>query len=502
MNSDNSHVSQQELEQYLWGAATLLRGGVDPGEYKNIIFPLMFFKRISDVYEEEFEEALRESDGDLEYAQFAENHRFIVPDGSHWNDVREITTDVGKAIRDAMREIEKANPDKLEGIFGDGNWTNKDRLSDKTLIDLLEHFSSLNLTIKNVPQDQFGNAYEYLIKKFADDSGHTAAEFYTNRTVVRLMALIMNPKSGESIYDPTCGSGGMLLNSLLLVKERGEEYRNIKLYGQEINLITSAIARMNMFIHDVGDFQIIRGDTLEDPAFIKNDRVQQFDIVIANPPYSIKKWNHGGWTKDPWGRNIYGTPPQGCADYAFFQHIICSMKEDTGRCGILYPHGVLERDSEQKMRAKIIEDDLVDCVIGLGENLFYNSAMESCLVFCKKNKEPHKKGKILFIDAKEEITREKTQSFLEQDHIEKIHNAYTDYKDSDGFAKVVDIEKIRENEYNLNISLYFDNNLYIDNELLETPIETYIGSWKESSQHLKSSITELEFILKEIIKNE
>ena len=369
MSSDNSHVSQQELEQYLWGAAVLLRGDVDPGEYKNIIFPLMFFKRISDVYDEEFEEALKESDGDLEYAQFAENHRFIVPDGSHWKDVREITTDVGKAIQNAMREIEKANPDKLEGIFGDGNWTNKDRLNDKTLIDLLEHFSSLDLTIKNVPQDQFGNAYEYLIKKFADDSGHTAAEFYTNRTVVRLMALIMDPKTGESIYDPTCGSGGMLLNSLLLAKERGEEYRNIKLYGQEINLITSAIARMNMFIHDVGDFHIIRGDTLENPAFIKNDRVQQFDMVIANPPYSIKKWNQSGWTKDPWGRNIYGTPPQGCADYAFFQHIICSMKEDTGRCAILWPHGVLFRDSEQSMRAKLIEDGYVDCVIGLGTKL-------------------------------------------------------------------------------------------------------------------------------------
>ena len=499
MSLDNSHVSQQELEQYLWGAATLLRGGVDPGEYKNIIFPLMFFKRISDVYDEEFEEALRESDGDLEYAQFAENHRFIVPDGSHWKDCKGNPTDVGKAIQNAMREIEKANPDKLEGIFGDGNWTNKDRLNDKTLIDLLEHFSSLNLTIKNVPQDQFGNAYEYLIKKFADDSGHTAAEFYTNRTVVRLMALIMDPKSGESIYDPTCGSGGMLLNSLLLVKERGEEYRNIKLYGQEINLITSAIARMNMFIHDVGDFHIIRGDTLENPAFIKNDRVQQFDMVIANPPYSIKKWNQSGWTKDPWGRNIYGTPPQGCADYAFFQHIICSMKEDTGRCAILWPHGILFRDSEQSMRAKLIEDDYVDCVIGLGPNLFYNSPMEACIVICRKSKPSERKGKILFINGFEDFIQEKQQAFLSDENIQTLFDLYTNYGNVSRKSYVATINEVKENDYNLNVPLYVEK--YDLGEIKE-PLEVLIQEWTESSQKIKEANEEIFSILSEVGLND
>lgn len=291
----NSGISQRELENYLWGAANLLRGAIDPGEYKNIIFPLMFFKRISDVYDEEFEIALSESDGDLEYASFSENHRFQIPDGAHWKEIRTITSNVGKSIKDAMVRIENANMNKLSGIFGDTNWTNKERLSDKNLIDLIEHFSTINLSVKNIPQDEFGNAYEYLIKKFADDSGHTAAEFYTNRTVVRLMALICDPKSGETIYDPTCGSGGMLLNALLLAKEKGEEYRNIKLYGQEINLITSAIARMNMFIHGIEDFEIVRGDTLSNPAFIENDRVMQFDVVMANPPYSVSKWNREAW---------------------------------------------------------------------------------------------------------------------------------------------------------------------------------------------------------------
>jgi type I restriction enzyme M protein len=239
-------MTQQELEKYLWGAATALRGTIDAGDYKQYIFPLLFFKRICDVYDEEFQLALTESDGDLEYAAFAENHRFVIPEGAHWKDVRETTTNVGMAIQHAMRAIEKANPDTLEGIFGDASWTNKNRLSDATLINLIEHFSQHTLSLANVADDKLGNAYEYLIKEFADDSGHTAAEFYTNRTVVKLMTKIMDPQPGESVYDPTCGSGGLLLNCALHLKEEGKEYRNLKLYGQEINLITSAIARMNV----------------------------------------------------------------------------------------------------------------------------------------------------------------------------------------------------------------------------------------------------------------
>ena len=384
-------MTQQELESYLWGAANLLRGVIDPGDYKSIIFPLMFFKRLSDVYDEEYEEALQ-TYGDEESAKFAENHMFQIPDGSHWKDVRKTATNVGQAIRMAMINIEKANPEKLGGIFGDTNWSNKNRLSDRILNDLVEHFSSINLTIKNVPQDEFGNAYEYLIKKFADDSGHSAAEFYTNRTVVRLMTLIVDPQPGESIYDPTCGSGGMLLNARLLVKERGKEYRTLKLYGQEINIITSAIARMNMFIHGVQDFEIIQGDTLKRPAFLENGRVKQFDICIANPPYSMKKWDKEAWKNDPWGRNIYGTPPQSAADYAFFQHIICSLKKETGRCAILWPHGILFRDSEKEIRSKSVENDYIDTIIGLGPNLFYNSPMDSCIVVCRKNKREIKKA--------------------------------------------------------------------------------------------------------------
>ncbi len=493
-------ISEQELESYLWEAANILRGVIDASEYKSIIFPLMFFKRISDAYDEEYEIALTESKGDKEYASYPEQHEFQVPKGYHWNDIRQVTKEVGRAIKNAMENLEKANPDKLMGIFGDSNWTNKERLSDSILINLIEHFSSLNLSTKNVPQDEFGTAYEFLIKKFADDSGHTAAEFYTNRTVVRLMALILNPKPGESIYDPTCGSGGMLLNSALLVKEKGQEYRGLKLYGQEINLITSGIARMNMFIHGFNEFHIVRGDTLKHPAFVENDKLKKFNIVIANPPYSISKWNQELWKHDPWGRNKYGVPPAGNADYAFFQHCICSMDNKNGRCGILWPNGILERDAEKSMRQKIVEEDLIECIVGLGKDLFYNSSMESCLVFCKTNKEKSKKEKILFIDAKAEITRRQTQSFLEPHHIKKIHDAFKGFENIKGFARVVDLDEVRKNNFNLNLRLYVEEKRYVDNLLLETQLKTYIREWKEGMKELEKSTREMNEAIKEVLK--
>ncbi|MBQ6726104.1 MAG: SAM-dependent DNA methyltransferase [Bacteroidales bacterium] len=447
-------MTLKELESYLWGAATYLRGFIDAGDYKQYIFPLLFYKRICDVYDEEYEDALAESDGDLEYAAFDENHRFKVPAEAHWNQVRQVTVNVGQAISKALNEIQKVNAQQLQGIFGDADWTNKERLSDAMLCQLIEHFSSKNLNIKNVPNDELGNAYEFLIKKFADDSGHTAAEFYTNRTVVRLMTLIADPHEGESVYDPTCGSGGLLLNCAMMLKEQGKEYRTLRLYGQEINLITSSIARMNMLLHGFEEFNIVRGNTLSNPIFMEYDELQKFDIVLANPPYSIKSWDQAAFTDDPYGRNIWGTPPQGCADYAFQQHIMKSLKPDSGRCVVLWPHGILFRDAEREMRHKMIESDCVDCVIGLGPNLFYNSPMEACLLICRMQKPTQRKGKILFINAVDEVRRDKTISMLEEKHIDKIFKAYKEYKDIPGFAKVVSIEQILENGATLNISQY------------------------------------------------
>lgn len=486
-------MTQQQLEKYLWGAATQLRGTIDAGDYKQYIFPLLFFKRICDVYDEEYEKALAESDGDIEYAEFAENHHFQVPKGAHWNDVRETTTNIGVKLQDAMRAIEKANPDTLFGIFGDASWTNKNRLSDETLTNLIEHYSQHKLNLSTVPDDKLGNAYEYLIKEFADDSGHTAAEFYTNRTVVKLMTMIMDPQPGESVYDPTCGSGGLLLNCALHLKEEGKEYRTLKLYGQEINLITSAIARMNMFMHGIEEFQIVRGDTLANPAFLENDALKKFNVILANPPYSIKAWDQKGFEKDPYGRNIWGTPPQGCADYAFQQHIQKSLDTENGRSISLWPHGVLFRDAESEMRRKMIEEDLVECVIGLGPNLFYNSPMEACLLVTKTNKEKSKKEKILFINAVNEVKQEKTMGFLKRKHISKIFKAYQNFESVEHFAALVKKEDVLANNGNMAI------NLYIRPEKLNQ--ENVLGfkdayhNWEASSTSMKKSMNELFQIL-------
>ncbi|WP_333621545.1 class I SAM-dependent DNA methyltransferase [Sphingobacterium multivorum] len=483
-------MTQQELEKYLWGAATALRGTIDAGDYKQYIFPLLFFKRICDVYDEEFQLALTESEGDLEYAAFAENHRFVIPDGAHWNDVRETTTNVGMAIQHAMREIEKANPDTLEGIFGDASWTNKNRLSDATLINLIEHFSQQTLSLANVADDKLGNAYEYLIKEFADDSGHTAAEFYTNRTVVKLMTKIMDPQPGESVYDPTCGSGGLLLNCALHLKEEGKEYRNLKLYGQEINLITSAIARMNMFMHGIEEFKIVRGDTLAEPGLIENDQLKTFNVILANPPYSIKSWDRNAFINDPWGRNLWGTPPQGCADYAFEQHIHKSLDPENGRCVQLWPHGILFRDNEKKIRINMIKTDTVDCIIALGKNLFYNSSMESSLLIRNTNKPAYKKNKILLINASEFIIEEKSISFLSEEHIESIFKLYKDFKDVDGLAKIVDREDVLKKDGSLLVSHYIDNHR-VSKVQNDEDFETLYENWLNSSVIMNDNLTKL-----------
>jgi type I restriction enzyme M protein len=489
-------MTQAQLEKYLWGAAVYLRGHIDSSDYKQFIFPLLFFKRISDVYDEELEQALAESDGDLEYATFAEHHRFQIPAGARWQDVRAQTQDVGAALLGAMQAIEQANPDVLSGVFGDATWTNKDRLTDTALLNLIEHFSQHSLSLAAVPQDQLGNAYEYLIKKFADDSGHTAAEFYTNRTVVRLMTLLVNPQPGESIYDPTCGSGGLLLNAALQLKQAGQEYRTLRVYGQEINAITSAISRVNMLLHGIEDFEIARGNTLSHPRLLANDQLRQFDVVLANPPYSIKRWDQQAFQHDPWGRNMWGTPPQGCADYAFQQHIQRSTKPGSGRSVVLHPHGVLSRYAERGMRTKMIESGVVEAVIGLGPNLFYNSSMESCLLLCNNNKKPARRGKILIVDASHLVVQTKNHSHLSDEHITEIHNAYLRFENKPGFAQVITEKEAVAREGSLKVTDYLPRNT----QSVETPEQllSTLQNWSEQALTTRKGVQNLLAELREI----
>lgn len=450
-------IKQRELENYLWGAAVILRGLIDAGDYKQYIFPLVFLKRISDVYDEEHAAAL-DTYGDEAFANLPENHRFAIPDRCHWSDVRTVTENIGATVLRAMRAIESANPHTLPGVFGDGDWGNKNLLPDSTLADLIEHFSAQTLSIANLPEDELGNGYEYLIKKFADDSGHTAQEFYTNRTLVHLMTLMLEPQPGESVYDPTCGTGGMLISAAAEVKRQGREWRNLKLYGQELNYGTSAIARMNLFLHGIADGQIAHGDTLARPAFLSaKGGLQTFDVVLANPPYSIKAWNRDAFGNDPYGRNAWGVPPQNSADYAFIQHIARSLDGSSGRAAVLLPHGILTRFAESEVRTRMIQSDVVEAVVGVAPGLFYNSAMEAVVLILRANKPTEKKGKVLFLDAKSMFYREGKQAFLHADHQAAILDAYRSFKDRPGLAAVASLDEIRSKGNSLAIPLYVAN---------------------------------------------
>lgn len=489
-------IQLEELKSFLWGAATRLRGQIDAAGYKEYIFPLLFFKRISDVYDEQYAGFLH--DGGEEYANMQSQELAIrIPDGAHWKDVRQVTENVGQRLVEAFIAIEQANPGEetdgrvvggLDGIFGpkDG-WTNKAKMPDHIITGLIEDFSKYDLSLASCPADEMGQAYEYLVGKFADDAGNTAQEFYTNRTVVTLMAEILQPKPNESIYDPTCGSGGMLVKCLDYLRLKGQPWQGVKVFGQEINALTSAIARMNLYLNGVEDFSIVREDTLAHPAFVDGSHLRKFDIVLANPPYSIKTWDREAFMNDKWGRNFLGTPPQGRADYAFFQHILASMDEETGRCAILFPHGVLFRDEELKMREMLIAKDWLDCIIGLGPNLFFNASMEACIIICRKNKSNRRKGKVLFIDAKAEVTRKNGESYLEEHHIERILKTYNDYSSEEGFSVVIDNQDIIVNKSLLGIQYYVRSSLAQGDYNLEVEYE----NWKSSLSNTHAMYTNL-----------
>lgn len=491
-------LTLSELEQHLAKAAWILKGPVDAADFKVYIFPILFFKRLSDVYDDEYKKAFEESKGDVSYAGLPEFHRFKIPEGCHWKDVRSTTKNIGAKLQYAFREIEKANQEKLYGIFGDAQWTNKDKLPDSLLVELIEHFSQYKLANGTVDLDMLGQAYEYLIKKFADLTNKKAGEFYTPRSVVHLMGLIVDPKQGESVYDPACGTGGMLLECVDRLRSLGKDARTLKIYGQEKNLTTSSIARMNMFLHGVEDFRIVRGDTLRNPAFYDGDNLATFDCVIANPPFSLNKWGDDVWVNDPYGRNFAGVPPTGNGDLAWVQHMVKSMTYPHGRIAVVLPHGALfRRGKEGEIRKKLLEKDVLEAVIGLGPNIFYGASLAACVLIFRANKPNNKEKKVLFIDASDQVRIGRAQNYLDQEHVEKIYRWYGDFKNVENHVRVATLKDIQANDFNLNIPLYvekkIENNLPTIEEASRDLQESLEATWK-SEEKLKGLLKEFSLL--------
>ena len=479
----------QDLYNFLFEACNILRGPVSQDNFKDYITPILYYKRISDVYDEETQSALEESGGDKEYAALPEQHRFDIPEGCHWNDIRERTENLGAAIVGAMRGIELANPDTLYGVlsmFSSQKWTNKQNLTDGKIRDLIEHLSTRKLGNKDYPADLMGDAYEILLKKFADDSKAQAGEFYTPRSVVQLLIRILDPKPGESVYDPACGSGGMLIEAV-----HHMNHSNLccgKIFGQEKNVTNAAIAKMNLFLHGAADFNIMQGDTLREPKILAGGELAKFDCVIANPPFSLEKWGSVEWSSDKFGRNIWGTPSDSCGDYAWIQHMIKSMGPGNSRMAVVMPQGILFRGNEEcNIRRKLVESDKVEAVVTLGDKLFYGTGLSPCFLIIRNLKPAEHSARILMIDATKILTQKRAQNILSQEDVDRIFQLYTDYKDVEDYAKVVTLDDLKAKEYNLSPNRYVD---YHKEEV--KPYAEVLAEFKAAIQAVKDA--EAEFI--------
>lgn len=479
----------QDLYNFLFEACNILRGPVSQDNFKDYITPILYYKRISDVYDEETQSALEESGGDKEYAALPEQHRFDIPEGCHWKDIRERTENLGAAIVGAMRGIELANPDTLYGVlsmFSSQKWTNKQNLTDGKIRDLIEHLSTRKLGNKDYPADLMGDAYEILLKKFADDSKAQAGEFYTPRSVVQLLIRILDPKPGESVYDPACGSGGMLIEAV-----HHMNHSNLccgKIFGQEKNVTNAAIAKMNLFLHGAADFNIMQGDTLREPKILAGGELAKFDCVIANPPFSLEKWGSVEWSSDKFGRNIWGTPSDSCGDYAWIQHMIKSMGPGNSRMAVVMPQGILFRGNEEgNIRKKLVESDKVEAVVTLGDKLFYGTGLSPCFLIIRNLKPAEHSARILMIDATKIMTQKRAQNILSQEDVDRIFQLYTDYKDVEDYAKVVTLDDVKAKEYNLSPNRYVD---YHKEEV--KPYAEVLTEFKAAIQAVKDA--EAEFI--------
>jgi len=453
---ENHKITFEFLKSHLWSAADILRGSLDPSEYRQPVMTLLFLKRLNDTFEENAEKLIKQGKTQKEAWENKNRHYFFVPKNARWSVLSSTAENIGEKIDDVCRIIERENPD-LDGVLTNTKYNDKRKYPDDKLRALISHFNSPRLRNEDLEkEDVFGDAYEYLLEQFADESKKGAGQFFTPREVVRLLVNLIEPKEGMKICDPTCGSGGMLIQSRKYVEKSGGNERNLVLEGQDSNYSTVGMCKMNMVLHNIVDFKIEFGDILTNPKLVEGGKLKKYDKVIANFPFSMN-WDNKTATKDPYNRYRFGIPPgQDKADFAFIQHMFSTLN-DKGQAAIICSQGVLFRGNEEaKIRENMIKQDVIEGIIALPPKLFYGTGIPGCVLILNRSKSTKRKNKIIFIYAARDFQEGKVRNLLRDEDIKKIDSAFTKYEDIDSYCHIADFEELKENEFNLNVPRYVD----------------------------------------------